>query len=134
MTVEDQGGLQGAELWKPWIIHPSGNKLPLFQNGFAVLATHSDTSETAVFVAKGFEGHADLEDADLYLRRNGRSWTRMECVDATLINQIHNQGTFSKDRVIPCLDDRLLFWSEGPHNKRCSYCRKITAADDDFEW
>lgn len=132
MEIQVQG-LQGAEMWKPWIVHPSGTKLPLFQNGFAVLATHSDTSETVVFAARGYEDHADLEEGELYLRRNSRSWTRIECVDAISLNDLHNQGTLSKDRIIPCMDDRLLFWSEGPHNRRCSYCRK-NAADGDFEW
>lgn len=133
MTIKNQAVLQGAELWKSWIVHPSGNKLPLFQNGNAVLATHSGTNETVVFVARGFEGHADLEDAKLFLRRNGRLWTRIECVDATTLSDMLAHGTLSTDRVILCMDDRLFFWSEGPHNKRCAYCRK-NAADGDFDW
>lgn len=134
MNSNDQSVFKSSDLWKPWFIRPSGDKLPLFHNGSAIFATNSETGEDVLFVAKGFEDHADLDAAKRYLRLNGRAWNRMECVEATTLDDIRAYANLSPDKIISCRDDRVLFWSEGPHNKRCVLCRKDAAEDNNFEW
>jgi hypothetical protein len=118
---------------KDWVVWQDGGKLRLFRERKAVLASHGPHEEFTLFVLPGFEEHADLDLARLYLQRSGRKISLTQSVDQNTLAELVSRAKVSEGIIRPCLTDRHLFWSKSKNNRRCSYCLKHDT-EDDWEW
>jgi hypothetical protein len=115
-----------------WIVHPDGGKIALFREKRAVLASQAGfQDELRLFVAEGCEMHPDVEIAQLYLRRGGRSAIGPEARPTGFIADLYATASTADDGIRACYHDRSLFWSRSRRNRLCAYCKKD---DGDWEW